>query len=137
MDPSTLKPFWIDHLGRKHESGPYDESDTDALTIENGGESLQIMLPKFMNLVAVKVTASRGDLLFLLGEQLDTEDEDGYIIKAGDGLLMVARKHPRRVATYTLCVWHTLFPQSLRQLLGPGWAAASVDVSRPACPSRS
>ncbi len=73
-------------------------------------------MPQHMPPAAVKVAALTGDL-FLIGEQLDEEDEeDGDIIQGGDGIAMIARRHADREDTYWLCVWHNLFPQTLRRL---------------------
>ncbi|MGZ3433690.1 MAG: hypothetical protein ACXWN0_18170, partial [Isosphaeraceae bacterium] len=67
----------------------------------------------------VTVTASSGDLLFLIGRQLDLdkECEDGRVIEGGDGLPMVARRHPELDSTYWLAVCHNLFPQALQCLV--------------------
>jgi hypothetical protein len=55
--------------------------------------------------------------LFLLGELLEEEDEDGTVIEGGDGVVMVARKHERLENTYWLAVWHCLFPGAAGRLM--------------------
>jgi hypothetical protein len=67
-------------------------------------------------------TAFAGDLLFLLCEQLDKENEHGYVTEAGNGILMVGRMHPRLENTYWLAVCHCLFTQAMQGLIGDEWA---------------
>ncbi len=112
----SRKPYWVDELGDKHEGYGYGDSNARTITIEHEGRSLQLLMPEYMPLTAVRVAALTGDLLFIMREQLDKEDEDGYVIEGGDGVLMVARRHADRDDTYWLFVWHSLFPQTLRCL---------------------
>jgi hypothetical protein len=76
-------------------------------------------VPETVPLTAVRVVAFASDLLFLMGEQLGEEDEDGWIIEGGDGIVMVARRHLKRDDTYWLLVWHCLYPEALRYLESP------------------
>ena len=117
MPIASHKPYWVDELRREHEGYPYDDSSSRTLAVEHEGRSLRLLMPRYMPPTAVKVAASTGDLLFLMGEQFDEEDEeDGDLIQGGDGIAMIARRHPDRDDTYWLCVWHNLFPQTLRRL---------------------
>jgi hypothetical protein len=111
--PPKSKPFWIDESGEKQEGYFYGESRAQVLSVEHAGRALRILMPEFVRPTAVKVTASAGDFLFLLGEELDEEDLDGDIIEGEDGIVMVARRHRERDDTYYLIVWHGLFPQTL------------------------
>jgi hypothetical protein len=115
MPIPSQKPYWVDELRRKHEGYPYEDTSSRTLKVEHEGRSLQLLMPEYMPPTTVKVAASTGDLLFLMGEQLD-EEEDGEIIEGGDGIVMIARRHVDRDDTYWLCVWHNLFPQTLRRL---------------------
>lgn len=120
MVPDPTKPYWVDDLRRKHEAYWYGDSRARAVTVEHEGRSLEILTPEFVPRTAIRVTASAGDLLFLVGMTLDEEDEDEdeEIIKGGDGVVIVARKLPERIDTYFVSVWHILYPETLRSLEG-------------------
>src|SRR5690348_5973677 len=118
MTIRSPKAYWVDELMRKHEGYPYDDSDARALTVEHEGRFLRLLMPDCMPPIDVRVMASTGDLLFLLGEQRDEADEDGIVIEGGDSVLMVGRRHPSLDATYWLAVWHSLFPEAARRLAG-------------------
>jgi hypothetical protein len=118
MTAQLPKAYWVDELMRKHEGYPYDDSDAHAITVKHEGRSLRLLMPPGMPPIDVKVTASTGDLLFLLGDQMDEVDEDGIVIEGGDGVLMVAQRHPSLDDTYWLAVWHCLFPEAARRLVG-------------------
>jgi len=95
MPTPSRKPYWVDELKHTHEGYPYGDSDSRTLEVEHEGRFLQLLMPKYMPPVTVKVASSTGDLLFLMGEQLG-EEEDGEIIEGGDGVLMVAQRHADR-----------------------------------------
>ncbi len=116
MPVPSQKPYWVDELSRKHEGYGYGDSNARTITVEHEGRSLQLLMPEYALPTEVKSVASSGDLLFLMGRQLDEEDEDGEIIEGGDGVLMVARRHADRDDTYWLAVWHNLFPQTLHRI---------------------
>jgi hypothetical protein len=113
MPAQPTKPYWIDVLGRKHEGYPFGDADARTVTVEHEGRTLRLLMPEYTPLTAVRATATSGDLLFLLGEQLDEEDEDD-IIEGGDGIAMVARRQTGSDDTYSLFVCHVLFPQTLQ-----------------------
>jgi hypothetical protein len=56
--------------------------------------------------------------LFLVGETLDEEGEDGEIIEGGYGVMIVARAIQEREDTYCVSIWHELYPETL-QRFGP------------------
>ncbi|MGC8640844.1 MAG: hypothetical protein ACP5XB_13325 [Isosphaeraceae bacterium] len=116
MPAQSQAPYWIDDLGRKHEGWPYDESNAETISIKHEGQALRLIVPTSTPPVDVMVTAQCGELLFLIGTQLAQECEDGYIIEGGDGILMVARRHPEKDDTYWLIVRHDLFESTLRRL---------------------
>jgi hypothetical protein len=116
MPLPSRKAYWIDDLQDKHEAYGYEDSDVRLLAIEHGGRSLQLLIPESIPLTSVKVTASSGNLLFLIGEQLEEDDIQGDIIEGGDGVVMIARRHPARDDTYWLLVWHNIFPEALEYL---------------------
>jgi hypothetical protein len=118
MTIRSPEPYCVDELKRKHEGYPYDDSDTRVVAVEHKGRSFRLLMPDHMPPIDIKVTATAGDLLFLLGEQLDEEDEDGIVIEGGDGIVMVARRHPNLGDTYWLAVWHCLFPEAAWRLGG-------------------
>jgi hypothetical protein len=66
---------------RKHEGYAYEDAEAHILTIEHEGRPPRLLVPESMPPIDVKVTASVGDLLFLLGEQREEEDEDGTVIE--------------------------------------------------------
>ena len=114
MPTAHPKPYWIDDLERKQEGYHYGDPDALPVTIQHEGRSLRLLMPKAVAPTAVRVTASAGDLLFLMGERLDEDGVDGSIIEGGDGVVMIARKHPELDDTYWLLVWHELFPETLQ-----------------------
>jgi hypothetical protein len=118
--PPKSKQYWVDELDRKHEGSPFDDSDAEVVTIQHEGQPLRLIVRQYTPPVEVKVTASCGDMLFLLGKQLDEETDDGHIIEGGDGILMVARRHEKLESTYWVAVCHNIFPEALRRLLGEG-----------------
>jgi hypothetical protein len=119
MPAQSTNPYWIDELGRKHEGSPYGDSDTEVVFVKVQGQLLRLLVPKYTPPIEVTVTASSGDLFFLIGRHLDLdkECEDGRVIEGGDGLPMVARRHPELDSTYWLAVCHNLFPQALQCLV--------------------
>ena len=116
LDPD--EPYWVDELDRKHEAYRYGDSRAQAVTVEHEGRALQVLMPEYAPPTTLKVTASAGDFLFLLGETVDKEEEDGETIEGGEGVMMAARKHPERDGTYYVFVWHNLYPKTLRCLEG-------------------
>jgi len=118
MRSPAPKPYWIDELTRKHEGYAYGDSKAHVRTIEHEGRSLRLLVPEYTPPIDLKVTASVGELLFLLGEQREEEDEDGTVIEGGDGVVMVARRHESLDDTYWLAVWHRLFPGAAGRLMG-------------------
>src|SRR4051794_6107491 len=112
MPVQSPEPYWIDELRRKHESNIYGDADARATTIEYEGRSLRLLMPDYTPPTAVRVVASSGDLLFIVGEQLDKVGEGGVVIEGGDGVVMVARRHAERDGTYWVFVCHSLFPES-------------------------
>jgi hypothetical protein len=111
-------PYWIDELDRKHEGGPYGDSDSEVRLIEHEGRTGRLIVEEYTPPFRVIRLATTGDLLFLLCQQLDYTCEDGKVIKGGDGLLLVARKHPEREGTYWLAVRHWVFDEAFRGLVG-------------------
>ncbi len=99
MPAQSTNPYWIYELGRKHEGSPYGDSDTEVVFVKVQGQLLRLLVPKYTPPIEVTVTASSGDLLFLIGRQLDKECEDGRVIEGGDGLLMTAAVSSSRTST--------------------------------------
>jgi hypothetical protein len=112
-----VAPYWIDELGRKHEGSVYSDSDARAMTLEHEGHPVRLLMPAYTPPMDIRVTASAGDLLFLLGERLDEEDEDETIIPGGDGIVLVAGRHKSLSGTYWLAIWHCLYPEAARRLV--------------------
>ena len=120
MPDQSRKPYWVDELGRKHEGSPYGDSDAEIIPITHNGQALRLIVHRFTPPIEIAVTASSGDLLFLIGKQLDKVCEDDHVIEGGDGILMVARRHQELGNTYWLAVCHNLFPQVLQRLVSEG-----------------
>jgi hypothetical protein len=118
MTVRPAKPFYFDVLARKHESYVYDEADASIVEVEHEGRSIKLLTLRHRLPVSFRVTASQGDVLFLLGEELDFEDEDGRI-EGGDGVLVVALKLADRVDTYWALAWHNLFSYTMERLDRP------------------
>ena len=72
MRTQAAKPYWIDELMRKHEGYAYEDAEAHILTIEHEGRSLRLFVQS-MPPIDVRVTASAGELLFLLGERREGE----------------------------------------------------------------
>lgn len=113
MNERNVKPFWVDDLQRKHEGYFYGEDNAQVLTLVHEGRSLRLLMPEYVPPTSIKLMASAGRLLFLLGIQLDEVGRDGNVIRGGQGVTMVAQKHPTDEDTYCLFVWHELFEESL------------------------
>ena len=114
-----VAPYWIDELGRKHEGSVYGDSDARA----NDPRARRASHPALRLPCLHAPDGYQGDGIgwrsssFLLGEQLDEEDEDETVIPGGDGIVMVARRHKSLSGTYWLAVWHRLFPEAARRLV--------------------
>jgi hypothetical protein len=118
-----IQPYWVDELMRKHEGYPYDDSDAHVLAIKHEGQSLRLLIPKYLPPTDVKVTALAGDLLFLLGEELEEDEDEREALPKKvqiwrNGIVMVARRHERMDNTYSIAVWHRLFPGAAGKLMG-------------------
>ncbi len=121
MSDRPTKPFYLDVLTRKHEAYPYDDSEVSVVRVEHEGRSIDLLVPKYRLPASFHVRSLGGNVLFLIGKQLDFEDEDGRIIEGGDGVLVVALRVEGRGETYAALVWHNLFDwtiQHLERLLG-------------------
>jgi hypothetical protein len=119
MPTDASKPYWIDEFDGRHEGYTYDDSRTRILKFEHEGRSLELVMPETLRTTSVKVTASVGNLLFLIGEQSDDEDEESEF-EEGFGVVMVARRHQQSDNTYWLAVWHDIWPETLELLAGEG-----------------
>jgi hypothetical protein len=119
MDRHPAKPFYLDRLTRKHEAYPYGERDAQLVEVEHRGRTFRLLMPRYSPPVAYRVSAAEGDFLFLIGEQLDHQDEDGRLIEGGDVLLIVARRMEDRGDTYWTLACHNLFSYTMGYLDGP------------------
>jgi hypothetical protein len=115
MPTAPSKPYWIDEFDGRHEAYSYDDSRTQVITLEHEGRSIRLVMPDSVRPTSVKVTASVGSLLFLIGEQCDNGDEESDF-EEGFGVVMVARRHQQRDDTYWLAVWHDIWPETLQLL---------------------
>ena len=109
MAERPTKAFYLDVLTRKHEAFPYDESESNAVEVEHQGRTICLLVPEYRLPASFRVGAIEGDVLFLLGKQLDFEEEDGDVIEGGDGVLVVALRVEDRDDTYAALVWHNLY----------------------------
>lgn len=115
-DVDSSPPYWVDDLGRKHECWPYDESDSTIVKIDHDGRTIDLIVYDHSHPFKPITVGFAGDLMFVLAEQLDETCEDGRTIEGGDGLLIVARRHPARENTYWTAVFHMIFPDMLPRL---------------------
>jgi hypothetical protein len=116
------KPYWIDdYQGSRHEAYSYGDLDSHVLSVEHDGRSLRLLFPETVPPTAIRMTAvsPSGDLLFLVGEELDDEDYEGGVIEGGDAVSMIARRHPTRENTYWILARHNLYPELLDHLEEP------------------
>ena len=101
MTDRPAEPFYLDVLTRKHEAYPYDESESSIVEVEHQGRTLRFIVSEYRLPASFRVSAIEGDVLFLIGKQLDFEDEDGDVIEGGDGVLVVALRVKDRDETPT------------------------------------
>ena len=110
------KPFYLDVLTRKHEAYPYDESESSIVEVEHQGRTIRLIASQYRLPASFRVGAIEGDVLCLIGKQLDFEEEDGSIIEGGDGVLVVALRVKDRDDTYAALVWHSLYDYTIEHL---------------------
>jgi hypothetical protein len=122
-DEDSSSPYCVDDLGRKHESWPYGDSDSTIVKIDHDGRSIDLIVYKYSHLFKPITVGFGGELMFVLAEQLDYTCEDGRTIEGGNGLLIVARRHPQRENTYWTAVFHMIFPDMLPLLTFEGASA--------------
>ena len=116
MTDRLAKPFYLDVLTRKHEAYPYDESESSVVEVDHQGRTIRLIVSEYRLPASFRVSAIEGDVLFLIGKQLDFQDEDGRVIEGGDGVLVVALRVEGRTDTYWALVWHSLFDWTIEHL---------------------
>ena len=116
MTDHPAKPFYLDVLTRKHEAYPYDESESTVVEVEHQGRTIRLIGSDCVLPASFRVGSIEGDVLFLIGKQLDFLDEDGETIEGGDGVLVVALRVEGRDDTYWTLVWHNLFDWTIQHL---------------------
>jgi len=107
-------PYWIDDLREKHECYPYGGTDVRTIAVPHFGRNLRVVLPDHLPPFGIRVVGSAGNLLFLIGEQLDEKEEDRVVHEGGDGVLMVARKDRDQEDAYWVFIWHRLHTDALQ-----------------------
>lgn len=105
--PNGLEELWMDILREKHEC--FGTEHTSAVEVSVSGRNVRLILPDYLAETEILVIAEREDLLFAIGRQNYSLDNDGPL-----GVVMVARRHDSD--TYLTHVWHELYPYVFKYL---------------------
>lgn len=106
-------PYWVDEYIKKHECYSYDATQARTEEVRHRDRVLRLIVPDYVPPFRSCQVEVSGDLLALIGEQLDEEGVDGSIIEGGDGVLIVAREAMLDPETYWTFVAHVLYPEAL------------------------
>jgi hypothetical protein len=116
MPPTVEKPYWVDEDLRKHEAYFYGESASDSrsIALKAQGRSLTLIVPLYVPEFEAREACISGEYLFIIGEQIEDEDDD--VDLEGYGIILVAKRCPDRDATFWTLIAHDLYPQTLEYM---------------------
>lgn len=103
---------WVDVLTRKHECGPW-YSEPARLRLTLGHEDVDVLVPEVRDKperLEICDAVVSADRICLIGRHTLSDGSDPYEC----GVLMIGRKTD--ALTYTIHVWHELFPYALKYL---------------------
>lgn len=114
MLPTAQKPYWVDDQLNRHEAYFYGESDSDsrAMAVNVQGCPLTLIAPLYTPDFEIREARLSGEYLFIIGEQLEDEDEDDERY----GIMVVAKRCPHRDSTFWTLIAHTLYPETLEYM---------------------
>ncbi len=115
--PSTAqKPYWVDEDLKKHEAYFYGESASDSrpISLDVRGHSLTLIAPLYVPEFEVREARVSGEYLFIIGKQIEDEDDD--VDDEGYGIILVAKRCPDRDSTYWTLIAHDLYPKTLEYM---------------------
>jgi hypothetical protein len=116
MPPTARKPYWVDEDLNLHEAYFYGESASDsrpmALTVK--GRSLTLIAPLYVPEFEIREARVSGDYLFIIGEQVEDEEDD--VEDENYGIILVAKRCPDRDMTFWTLIAHTLYPETLEYM---------------------
>jgi hypothetical protein len=115
MPPTALKPYWVDEQLNLHEAYFYGESEPDSrpIALKVQGRALTLIAPVYIPKFEIREARVSGEYLFILGEQLEDEEEDDDVDEEGYGIILVAKRCPDRDSTFWTLIAHTLYPETL------------------------
>jgi hypothetical protein len=113
MPPTAQGPDWVDEDLNLHEAYFYGESASDSrlMALNVGGRSLTLIAPLYVPRFEIREASVSGEYLFVIGEQIEDEDDDAD--DEGDGIILVAKRCPDRDSTFWTLIAHTLYPETL------------------------
>ena len=116
MPPTAQKPYWIDEDLNLHEAYSYGESASDSrpITLKVRGHSLTLIAPHYVPEFEIREARDSGEYLFIIGEQIEDEEED--VDDEGYGIILVAKRCPDRDSTYWTLIAHDLYPETLEYM---------------------
>jgi hypothetical protein len=118
MPPTAQKPYWVDDQLNLHEAYFYGESESDsrpiALTVQS--RSLTLIAPAYVPEFEIREARLSGEYLFIIGEQLEDEDDDVDGDDESYGIILVAKRCPDRDSTFWTLIAHTLYPETLEYM---------------------
>jgi hypothetical protein len=119
MPPTAQKPYWVDEDLNKHEAYFYGESASDSrpIALKAQGRSLTLIAPLSVPEFEVREARVSGEYLFIIGEQIEDEDDDD-VDEEGYGIILVAKRCPDRDSTYWTLIAHDLYPETLEYMTG-------------------
>jgi hypothetical protein len=100
MPSSAQKPYWIDESLNLHEAYLYGESTSESrpIALNVRGHSLTLIAPHYVPEFEVREARVGGESLFIIGEQIEDEDDD--VDDEAYGIILVAKRCPDRDSTY-------------------------------------
>jgi hypothetical protein len=113
MAPATQQLYWIDEDLNKHEAYFYGESafDSQPVALNIRGHLLTLIAPLYVPQFEVREARISGEYLFIIGEQLEDEEDD--VDNESYGIILVAKRCPDRDSTYWTLIAHDLYPETL------------------------
>jgi hypothetical protein len=116
MPTTAQKPYWVDEDLNKHEAYFYGESASDSrpIALKAQGRSLTLIAPLYVPEFVAREARLSGEYLFIIGEQIEDEDDD--VDGEGYGIILVAKRCPDRDSTFWTLIAHDLYPETLEYM---------------------
>jgi hypothetical protein len=118
MPPSAQQPYWVDEDLYRYEAYFYGESASDSrpITLKVRGHLLTLIAPRFVPEFEVREARVSGEYLFIIGKQIEEENEDDNVDEEAYGIILVAKRWPDRDSTFWTLIAHALYPETLEYM---------------------